>query len=138
LVGNNSLLLTKTLDRESKDIDNVVKMVKKLSNEIMDLKKNVGEGSSKPQNFNIFFNKPINLPQPPKPPYMAFNLDRLNNDKFCSYHQQNHPERTSPQCVNSMTLVINQFLYKKVYNMKSMHKLLLVLLMNPPESIIPF
>jgi hypothetical protein len=42
------LLLAKPPDRESKDIDNVVKMVKKLSNEVVDLKNNVGEGSSKP------------------------------------------------------------------------------------------
>jgi hypothetical protein len=51
LAGKKPFLLTKPPDRESKDIDNVVKMVKKLSNEVVDLKKNVGEGSSKPQTF---------------------------------------------------------------------------------------
>jgi hypothetical protein len=41
---------------------------------------------------------------------MAFNLDNFSNDNFFSYHQQNHPERTCPQWINSMTLVINQLL----------------------------
>jgi hypothetical protein len=54
-VGKKPLLLTKPPDKESKDIDNVVKMVKKLSNEVVDLKKNVGEGSSKPRNFHPIF-----------------------------------------------------------------------------------
>jgi hypothetical protein len=44
---NKPLLLTKPPNMESKDIDNdnVVKMVKKLSNEVVDLKMNVGEES---------------------------------------------------------------------------------------------
>jgi hypothetical protein len=92
LTGKKPFLLTKPPDKESKDIDNVVKMVKKLSNEVVDLKKNVGEGSSKPRTFRPFFKKPDNLPQPPEPPHMDFNLDSFNNDNFCSYHQQNHPE----------------------------------------------
>jgi hypothetical protein len=48
LTRKKPLILTKPLDMESKVIDNEVKMVKKLSNEVVDLKKNVGEGSSKP------------------------------------------------------------------------------------------
>jgi len=48
LDGKKPLLLTKPPDKESRDIDNVVKMVKKISNEVVDLKNNVGEGSSKP------------------------------------------------------------------------------------------
>jgi hypothetical protein len=42
------LLLTKPPKKEPKDIDNVVKLVNNLSNEVVDIKKNVGEGSSKP------------------------------------------------------------------------------------------
>jgi hypothetical protein len=38
-----------------------------------------------------FFKKPDNLPQPPEPPHMDFNLDSFSNDNFFSYHQQNHP-----------------------------------------------
>jgi hypothetical protein len=67
-------------------------MVKNLSNEVVELKKNVGEGSSKPQTFHPFFKKPNNSPQPPETPHMDFNLDNFSNDKKNSYHQQNHPE----------------------------------------------
>jgi hypothetical protein len=87
-VGKKPLLLTKPPDKESKDIDSVVKMVKKLSNEVVDLKKNVGEGSSKLKNFLPFFKKPYNPPQPPEPPHMDFNLDSFSNDNFFSYHQK--------------------------------------------------
>jgi hypothetical protein len=47
-VGKKPLLLTKSPDKESKYIDNVVEMVNNLSNEVVDLKNNVGEGSSNP------------------------------------------------------------------------------------------
>jgi hypothetical protein len=90
--GKKPLLLTKIPKRESKDIDNVVKMVKKLSNEVMDLKNNVGEGSLNPQIFISFFKKPNNLTQPHEPPDVSFKLDSFSNDNFCSYHQKNHPE----------------------------------------------
>jgi hypothetical protein len=46
--GKKPFLLTKPPEKESKDINNSVKNVKKLSNEVVNLKKNVGEGSSKP------------------------------------------------------------------------------------------
>jgi hypothetical protein len=37
-------------------------------------------------------------------------MDDFGMDNLCSYHQQNHSEKTCPQWVNSMTLVINQLL----------------------------
>jgi hypothetical protein len=86
-----------------------------------------------------FFKKPDNPPQPPEPPHMDFNLDSFSNDSFFSYHQQNHPERTCPQWVNSMTLVINQLLdqqslddeiHAQVPSDTSNE--------NPPESTMPF
>jgi hypothetical protein len=51
-IGKRPLLLTKPPEKEPKDIDNVVKLVKKFSNKVVDLKKNVGEGSSKPELFD--------------------------------------------------------------------------------------
>jgi hypothetical protein len=94
--GKKPPLLTKPLDKEARDIDNVVKMVNKLSNEVVELKKNVGEGSSKPQTFHPFFNKPDNPPQPLKPPHMDFNLDSFSNDNFFSYHKIIHLEQMCP------------------------------------------
>jgi hypothetical protein len=110
------LLLTKPPEKEPKDIDSVVKLVKKLSNEVVDLKKNVGEGSSRPRTFHPFFKRNDNPPRPPEAPQIALNLDSFDKDNLCSYHQQNHSEKTCPQWVNSMTLVINQLLDQQSLN----------------------
>jgi hypothetical protein len=64
--GKKPLLLTKPPEKEPKDLDSVVKLVKKLSNEVVDLKKNVGEGSSKNKYFFPFFKKMDNPPKPPE------------------------------------------------------------------------
>jgi hypothetical protein len=116
MTGKRPLLLTKPPKKEPKDIDNVVKLVKKLYNEVVDIKKNVGEGTSKPRTFRSFLKRQDSPPKPPEPPHMDFNLESFNNDRLCSYHQLNHPERTLPQWVNSMTLVINQLLYHESLN----------------------
>jgi hypothetical protein len=47
------LLLTKPREKEPIDLDNVLKLVKKLSN-VVDLKMNVGEGSSHHKPFRPF------------------------------------------------------------------------------------
>jgi hypothetical protein len=86
--GKKPFMLAKPPNKESKDIENVIKMVKKLSNEVVDLKKNVGEGSSKPQNFLPFFKRPDSPPKPPEPPHMDFNLYSFSNDIFFSYHKK--------------------------------------------------
>jgi hypothetical protein len=86
-IGKKPLLLTKPPNKEARDIDNVVKMVKKLPNEVVDLKKNVGEGSSKSLTFHPCFKKQDNPPQPQEPSHMAFNLDSFSNDNYFSYHQ---------------------------------------------------
>jgi hypothetical protein len=102
-----NLLLARPPEKELKDIDSVVKLVKKLSNEVVYLKKNTDEGSSNPRSFYPFFNRNDNPPRPPEAPQIALNLDNFGKDNFCSYHQQNHSKKTCPLWVNSMTLVIN-------------------------------
>jgi hypothetical protein len=74
----------------------VVKLVKKLSNEVVDLKKNVGEGPSRPRPFHPFFKRNDNPPKPPEVPQLTLNLDTFGSDNFFSYHQQNHSEKTFP------------------------------------------
>jgi hypothetical protein len=70
---------------------------------------------------------------------MDFNLDSFNNDNFCSYHQQNHLERTCPQWVNSMTLVINQLLDQQSLDDEShVQDPSGVVDEAPPESSMPF
>jgi hypothetical protein len=70
----------------------VLKLVKTLSNEVVDLKKNVGEGSSQ-QIFLTFFKKTNNQTKPPETPNLTLNLDELGMDNLYSYHQTNHLEK---------------------------------------------
>ena len=49
------LMLTKPPEKDPRDIDNVVKLLDKLSNKVVDIKKNVGEGYSIPKTFCSFF-----------------------------------------------------------------------------------
>jgi hypothetical protein len=108
--GKKPLLLTKPPEKELKYLENVVKLVKKLSNEVVDLINNVGEGYSKQKYFHPFFKKIDNLPKPLETPGLTLNLDDFGMDNLCSYHQMNHSKKTFPQWINSMTLVINQLL----------------------------
>jgi hypothetical protein len=84
-------------EKETKDLNSVVKLVKKLSNEVVDLKKNVGEGISRPRPFRPFFKRIDNFRKPPEVPQITLNLDKFGMDNFYSYHQQNHSEKTCYQ-----------------------------------------
>ena len=94
----------------------MVKLVKKFSNEVVDLRKNVDEGSSRPRTFHPVFKRNENTPRPPEVTQIALNLDNFRKDNLFSYHQQNHSAKTCPQWVNSMTLVINQLLDQQILN----------------------
>jgi hypothetical protein len=108
--GKKLLFLTKPPEREPKDLENVITLIKNLSNEVVDLKKNVDEGSSKKKPFIPFFKNNNNPPKPPKPLGLTLNMDDFGMDNFFSYHQMNHSKKTFPQRINSMTLVIKQLL----------------------------
>jgi hypothetical protein len=114
--GKKNLLLTKSPEKEPKDINNTFNLVKKLSNEVFNLKKNTGERTSRNIPFHPFLNKNDNQPKPSEAPQLTLNLDTFGNDNFYSYHQQNHFEKTCPQWVNSMTSVINQLLDQQILN----------------------
>jgi hypothetical protein len=57
VVGKKPLLLTNTTRERTNYLDNVLKLVKKLCNEVVDLKKNIGEGSSHHKPFKPFHRK---------------------------------------------------------------------------------
>ena len=42
------------------------------------------------------------------------NLTDIGMDNFCTFHQQPHSEKNSPQWINSMTLIMNQLLDSKL------------------------
>ena len=55
-----------------------------------------------------------NQPRPPPHSPTAMNLTDVGMDNFCTFHQQPHSEKNSPQWINSMTLVMNQLLDSKL------------------------
>jgi len=94
--GKKPLLLTKWLEKEPNDIENMVKLVRKLSNEVVYLKKNVDEGYSRPITFYPFFKKNNNPPIPPEAPQVTLNINISGKYNQYSYHQKNHSEKTCP------------------------------------------
>jgi hypothetical protein len=86
-------------------------MIKKLSNEIVDMKRSVGEGNQNQRPYKPFFkiNPPFKSIEPP-PANLNVNLGNIASNSFCTYHQENHSERDFPQWVHAMNLMANQFL----------------------------
>jgi hypothetical protein len=95
------------------DIQDLQRMVKKLPNEIIDMKRSVGEGNQGQMPYKPFFKR-----NPPfksiEPPLANLNIDLGNvaSDSLCTYHQENHYERDFPQWVHAMNLMANRFLNK--------------------------
>ena len=40
----------------------------------------------------------------------VLNFNEVGMDHFCTFHQDTHSEKSCPQWINSMTLVMNQIL----------------------------
>jgi hypothetical protein len=100
-----------TPDKGNGDIEDLQRMVKKLSNEIIDMKRNAGEGNQGQRPYKPFFkrNQPFKAIEPP-PANLNIDLGNVASDSFCTYHQENHSERECPQWVHAMNLMANHFL----------------------------
>jgi hypothetical protein len=98
-------------EKGSGDIEDLQRMVKKLSNEIIDMKRSVGEGNQGQRPYKPFFkrNPPFKAIEPP-PANLNIDLGNVASDSFCTYHQENHSERDFPQWVHAMNLMANRFL----------------------------
>jgi hypothetical protein len=86
-------------------------MIKKLLNEIVDMKRSVGEGNQGQRPYKPFFKR-----NPPfkaiETPLTNLNIDLGNvaSNSFSMYHQEKHPKRDYPQWVHAMNLMANLFL----------------------------
>jgi hypothetical protein len=100
-----------TPDKGNGDIEDLQRMVKKLSNEIIDMKRSAGEGNQSQNPYKPFFkrNHPFKAIEPP-PANLNIDLGNVASDSFCTYHQENHSEREFPQWVHAMNLMANHFL----------------------------
>lgn len=95
------------------DLENVHRVIKKITNEIIDVKRNIGENYSTQIPYQIVFRKLVEkkpLELPPPPPNLNIELDDVGMDNFFTYHQENHSKKKFPQWMNAMNLVeINFF-----------------------------
>jgi hypothetical protein len=95
----------------SGDIEYLQRMVKKLSNEIIDMKRSAGKVTKARGPINIFSkeihcSKRLNLP----PSNLNIDLGNIAVDSFCTYHQEKQSKIDCPQWVYAMILMANQFL----------------------------
>ena len=75
-------------EKGSGEIKDLQRMVKKLSNEIIDMKRNIGEGNQGQRPYKPFFkiNPSFKAIEPP-PPNFNVDLGNVASDSFCTYHQ---------------------------------------------------
>jgi hypothetical protein len=97
-------------EKVSGDIEDLQHMVKKLSNEIIDMKRSEGEGNQGFRPYKPFFkrNPPFKAIEPP-PANLNIYLGNIFFDSFYTYHQEKHSERYCPQWVHAMNLMANRF-----------------------------
>ena len=107
-MGRKTLLFTKPKEEKTPDYESMAKMMKKLSNKIIDIEKEKEEQKF----FRPYYKKreDSNQSQPPPHNTASMNLTEVGMDNFCTFHQQPHSEKNCPQWINSMTLVMNQLL----------------------------
>lgn len=80
-------------------MERMKRVIKKLTNDIIDLKKNKGEGK-KP--FKTFMKKRTNS-APQIPPTLGINIDKYAIENYYRTHHANHSERTFLEFINSLT-----------------------------------
>jgi hypothetical protein len=73
--------------KESGDIEDLQRMIKKFSNEIIDMKRSVGEGiqGQRPYKPFFFLNPPFKAIEPP-PANLNIDLGNVASNSFCTYH----------------------------------------------------
>ena len=105
------LLLTMPREEHYNELENVVKMVQKLSNKIVDMEKDRGTSSHK-KIFNPYYKKKegSGKPQPPMNNSIVLNFNKEGMDSLCTFHQEPHSEKSCSQWINSMNLAMNKFL----------------------------
>jgi hypothetical protein len=84
----------------SGDIEDLQRMIKKLSNEIIDMKISAGEGNQGQRPYKPFFRRnPSFKSIEPPPTNLNIDLGNVASDSFYTYNQDKHFERECPQWV---------------------------------------
>ena len=87
---------TEKKDKEPMDMASMQRVIKQLTNDIIDLKKNKGKGK-KP--FKSFVKKRTYF-SPQIPPILGINIEDYAMENYCHTHHANHCERTCPKFIN--------------------------------------
>jgi hypothetical protein len=79
------------------EIEYLQRMIKKLSNKIVDMKRSVGEGNQVQRPYKPIFkrNPPFKAIEPP-PSNLNINLGNVTSDSLCMHHQEKHSKRDYP------------------------------------------
>ena len=93
---------TEKKDKEPTDMASMQRVIKQLTNGLIDPKKNKGE-VKKP--FKPFIKKRIDY-VPQLPPTSGINIEAYAMDNFFHTHHVNHSKRTCPKFINSFTAML--------------------------------
>jgi hypothetical protein len=109
-----------TPKKGSGDIEDLQRMAKKISNEIIYMNRSEGEGNQGQRPYKTLFKRipPFKEIEPP-PTNLNIDLGNVASDTFSTYHQDNHSKGDFPQWVNTMNLMANHFLYEVSLTEKS-------------------
>ena len=83
-------------------MESMQRVLKQITNELIDLKKSKGEGK-KP--FKSFMKNRTDS-APPIPPTSGINIEDYAMDNLCRTHHANHSERTCPEFINYFTSML--------------------------------
>ena len=90
------------MDKDPIDMESMQRVIKQLTNELIDLKKRKGEGK---KHFKPFMKKRIDfLPQ--LPPTSGINIKDYAMENYYHTHHANHSERTCPKFINSFIIML--------------------------------
>jgi hypothetical protein len=96
------------IEKDNTYMESLQRMVNKLSNEIINMKINPGEGTSNVGPYKHFFRKNPSFKDLESPP-ANLNIDfgEVASDSYCKYHQEHHSEKNFPYWVNGTNLLEN-------------------------------
>ena len=83
-------------------MESMQRVIKKLTNDIIDIKKNKGEGKKL---FKSFMKKRT-YSAPQIPLISGINVEDYAMDNYCRTHHANHSKRTFPEYINYFTALI--------------------------------
>ena len=93
---------TNKKDKELTDMESMQRVIKLLTNELIDLKKSKGEGK---KHFKPFMKKMTDS-FPQIPPSSGINIEDYAMENYCRTHDANHSKRTCPKFIKYFTAML--------------------------------